>query len=43
LWIPRIALVVGGAALCVSMARTLLLDVSKAISADAGAGSRHEP
>jgi TRAP-type transport system small permease protein len=43
LWIPRFAMVAGGAALCVSMLRTLLVDVRKAIVAGEAVEGSHEP
>ena len=42
LWIPRLAMVVGAAALCVSMVRTLVSDVRELGSAAASEGP-HEP
>jgi len=43
LWIPRVAMVVGAAALCVSMVRTLVSDIGKLISASHANEGPHEP
>jgi TRAP-type C4-dicarboxylate transport system permease small subunit len=43
LWIPRIAMLVGAAALCVSMMRTLLADVGSARAVARRTGGDREP
>ena len=43
LWIPRIAMAIGAAALCFSMARTLVADVATMRAADRTTGATDEP
>ncbi len=43
LWLPRLAMVVGAAALLSSMARTLVADIARLRDRGAAPGNRHEP
>jgi TRAP-type transport system small permease protein len=43
LWIPRVAMLIGVAALCVSVLRTLFVDIGKATKGDEKPGAPHEP
>ena len=42
LWIPRLAMALGAAALCFSMLRTLIVNIRKLQTAGDASGSRHE-
>ncbi len=43
LWAPRVAMVVGAAALCFSVVRTLIVNIRKLRSVDDAGRTRHEP
>jgi TRAP-type transport system small permease protein len=43
LWLPRLAMVVGAAALLFAMVRTLMADIARLNRSRSAAGNRHEP